>query len=394
MRPNFDITKPRSSRFIPLMLLAASAIFAEQVEANSSPNIWGWAPKVVTAGEWYEFTPKAGDPDGDPLSFSIKNKPGWAWFDAQTGRFRGTPPAAGTYGNIVISVSDGRVSDSLPAFTITVEAGDNSPPNIWGWAPRVVPAWQWYEFTPKAGDPDGDPLSFSIKNKPAWAWFDNKTGRFRGTPPAAGTYGNIVISVSDGKASTSLPAFTITAEAGDNSSPKIWGTPQKVVTAGTWYEFTPQASDPDGDPLSFSIKNKPSWAWFNTDTGRFRGTPKAGDVASYGNIVISVSDGQASASLSSFSITVEAISTGSATLSWTPPTENTDGTALTDLAGYRIYWGKTAGNYPNSVSINNPGITTYVVENLASGSYTFVATSFNADGVESGYSAPATKTVQ
>lgn len=74
--------------------------------------------------------------------------------------------------------------------------------------------------------------------------------------------------------------------------------------------------------------------------------------------------------------------------------ENTDGTALTDLAGYRIYWGQTAGNYPNSVSINNPGITTYVIENLASGSYTFVATSFNTDGVESGYSAPATKTVQ
>ncbi|MEX2257626.1 MAG: fibronectin type III domain-containing protein, partial [Woeseia sp.] len=127
-------------------------------------------------------------------------------------------------------------------------------------------------------------------------------------------------------------------------------------------------------------------------TGRFRGTPPAAGI--YGNIVISVSDGQASASLSPFSITVEGHSMGSATLSWTPPMENTDGTALTDLAGYRIYWGQTAGNYPNSVSINNPGITTYVIENLASGSYTFVATSFNTDGVESGYSAPATKTVQ
>ncbi len=221
-----------------------------------------------------------------------------------------------------------------------------------------------------------------------------KTGRFRGTPPAAGTYGEIVISVSDGQTSASLPGFTITAEATDNSSPTIWGNPPTVVTAERWYEFTPQANDPDGDSLSFSITNKPDWAWFDQQTGRFRGTPGAGDVATYDNIVISVSDGQASASLSSFSITIEAISTGSATLSWTPPTENTDGTALTDLAGYRIYWGTTVGSYPNSLTIDNPGITTYVVENLAPGSYAFVATSINADGVESGYSAPATRSVQ
>ncbi|HSG66615.1 MAG TPA: hypothetical protein VLD39_16525, partial [Gammaproteobacteria bacterium] len=62
--------------------------------------------------------------------------------------------------------------------------------------------------------------------------------------------------------------------------------------------------------------------------------------------------------------------------------------------GYRIYWGTTAGSYPNSVTIDNPGLTTYVVENLVPGTYVFVATSFNASGVESAYSGAATKTVQ
>ncbi len=83
----------------------------------------------------------------------------------------------------------------------------------------------------------------------------------------------------------------------------------------------------------------------------------------------------------------------STTLSWTPPTENDDGTALTDLDGYRIYWGTTPGNYPNSVTIGNEGTTTYVVDNLAPGTYEFVATSFNASGVESVYSNPTTKVV-
>ena len=91
---------------------------------------------------------------------------------------------------------------------------------------------------------------------------------------------------------------------------------------------------------------------------------------------------------------MNAIGLGSATLTWQPPTQNEDGTALTDLAGYNIYWGTTPGNYPNSVTIDNESVTTYVVENLAPGTYEFVATSFNTAGVESRYSQPATRTVQ
>jgi hypothetical protein len=85
--------------------------------------------------------------------------------------------------------------------------------------------------------------------------------------------------------------------------------------------------------------------------------------------------------------------TGSVTLNWTAPTENEDGSALTDLAGYKIYWGTTSGSYPNSVTINDKDATTSVVDNLSSGTYEFVATSFNTSGVESRYSAPATKVV-
>ena len=99
------------------------------------------------------------------------------------------------------------------------------------------------------------------------------------------------------------------------------------------------------------------------------------------------------AALSPFTITVNPVTLGSVTLSWTPPTENEDGTVLTDLAGYRLYWGTTPGVYTDSLTINNPGLTTYVVENLPPGTYEFVATSFNAAGTESIYSNAATKVV-
>ena len=81
------------------------------------------------------------------------------------------------------------------------------------------------------------------------------------------------------------------------------------------------------------------------------------------------------------------------TLSWTPPTENSDGTALTNLAGYNIYYGTQQANYPNWIRIDNPSISTYLVENLVPDTYYLVVTSFNSMGIESTYSGVAVKTV-
>ncbi len=180
---------------------------------------------------------------------------------------------------------------------------------------------------------------------------------------------------------------------GTNRPPAIVGTPPAVVTVNTAYDFTPVASDVDNNPLSFSIAGLPTWATFNSTSGRISGTPGDAHVANYSEIVITVSDGTASAGLGPFSIAVNAIGLGAATLNWQPPTQNEDGTALMDLAGYRLYWGPP-GNRSNSVTINNPGLTRYVVDNLAPGTYEFVATAFNAAGIESQYSNSAMKTVQ
>jgi hypothetical protein len=181
-----------------------------------------------------------------------------------------------------------------------------------------------------------------------------------------------------------------------NNPPTIGGSPAISVEEGANYSFTPSASDPDGNTLTFTIVGRPDWASFNTSTGALTGVPDAADVGMYEGISISVTDGVDTVSLAVFSIEVMATnsSTGSVTLSWTAPTENEDGSPLVDLSGYRIYWGTTPGNYPNSLTIDDTGLTTYVIDNLAPGAYEFVATSFNAAGVESDYSNAVTKTVQ
>ncbi|HEX9878392.1 MAG TPA: putative Ig domain-containing protein [Gammaproteobacteria bacterium] len=180
---------------------------------------------------------------------------------------------------------------------------------------------------------------------------------------------------------------------GGNTPPQISGTPASQVMQGTAYQFQPSASDADGDLLLYTIVNRPSWATFNIVTGVLSGMPTAADVGTYSNIRISVSDGRDSTQLQAFSVTVQAVALGTATLSWAAPTENTDGGPLLDLAGYRIHWGQSSGNYSQTVDVMNPGITTYVVDNLTGGTYYFVATAIRAGGLESAFSNEASKTI-
>jgi hypothetical protein len=362
--------------------------------ANRAPVISGSPATTGREGIAWSFQPTASDPDGNALSFSIANRPAWATFNAGTGRLSGTPPAgsAGTYSGIVVSVSDGAASASLPAFSIAVAA--NRAPVIGGTPAATVTAGQAYSFTPTASDPDGNALGFSIVNRPAWATFNTGTGRLSGTPTQAqaAQYVDIRITVSDGMASATLPAFTITVETG-NRAPTISGSPATSIVEGQAYSFTPTASDADGDTLSFTITNRPSWATFNTSTGRLSGTPGAGTVGTYSNIQIRVSDGTVEAALPAFSITVQQAANGSATLSWNAPTTRTDGSPLTNLAGYRLRYGNSSGNYPNTITISNPGLTSYVVNNLASGTWFFVLAAYDSGGLESSNTNPVSKTI-
>ncbi|MEM6818383.1 MAG: hypothetical protein AAF578_06300 [Pseudomonadota bacterium] len=74
---------------------------------------------------------------------------------------------------------------------------------------------------------------------------------------------------------------------------------------------------------------------------------------------------------------------GNIEVAWTPPTTKVDGTALTDLAGYRFYLGRQSGRYSQIVSFNNPGLSRVVLENLQGGTWYVAMTSMRRNGVES-----------
>ncbi|HEV2269441.1 MAG TPA: fibronectin type III domain-containing protein [Steroidobacteraceae bacterium] len=119
------------------------------------------------------------------------------------------------------------------------------------------------------------------------------------------------------------------------------------------------------------------------------GGAPAGSAATAQNNPSSASSLPAASSANS----LPAASSAAVTLNWTPPTENTDGTALTNLSGYDIHYGTASGNYTQSISVANAGIATYVVDNLTPGKYYFSVAAVNSDGTESPLSAEVTASV-
>jgi hypothetical protein len=285
-------------------------------------------------------------------------------------------------------------------FAGTVASASTLTPTISGTPPTSVLGWHTYSFTPTAKGPSGYTLTFSISGKPSWASFSTTTGTLSGMPETAnvGSSSTVVISVSDGAAEASLAPFTL--KVLPNVTPTISGTPPTTATVGTAYTFTPKASEPDGDPLSFSVMNKPTWASFSIASGTISGTPTAANVGSYSDIVISVSTGHASASLAPFSITVKASgsgtgsgSSGTATLTWTAPTTNTNGSALTDLAGYHIYYGNSPSSMTTTITVANPGATSYTISNLAAGTWYFSVNAYTTSGADSALSNTGSKSI-
>ena len=253
-----------------------------------------------------------------------------------------------------------------------------------------------YYFRPVAYDSVASRLHYIIYNKPKWAQFDTNTGLLSGRPNSeeVGEYSNVRIRLIDWYGHSDLVFSIAVLPQSKNTPPTISGHSVASVPVGMAYNFTPAATDAEHNPLTFSIQNKPSWAQFNTATGALTGTPAAANVGAYANVQISVSDGKASVSLPAFTVTVDQIATRNVTLDWTPPTENSDGSALTDLAGYRIHYGASRDSLTQTANITNPGLTSYVIDQLTAGTWYFDVGAYSKSGVESSASGVVSTIVQ
>ena len=386
-------------------------------------TISGTPPSSVKVGSTYTFTPTASGTAGHPVTYAITNMPSWGHFSTMTGTLTGKPTAAnvGTSGAIAIQavtgVASGLAWSSLKPFTVQVLAAGATTPaktpsssqpfTISGTPASSVKAGSTYTFTPTASGTAGHPVTYSITNMPSWGHFSTMTGTLTGKPTSAnvGTSGAIAIQavtgVAKGLAWSSLKPFTVQVLASGSTTPpttatvSISGTPSTSVTAGSKYSFQPTAKDSAGKALSYSVQHAPSWASFSIASGQLSGTPTSSQTGVYSGIIVSASDGTASSSLPAFAITVNAVAaaTGSARLDWVDPTQNTDGSPLTNMAGVNIHYGNSPSSLSHVVQVSGIGLSSYTISNLAAGTWYFGAAAYTTTGIEGVMSKIGSKTI-
>ena len=199
---------------------------------------------------------------------------------------------------------------------------------------------------------------------------------------------------SEVASSGSTPAANAPVTASETKV-SLQGTPPASAVVGSSYTFQPTASV-SGTGVTFNIQGQPGWMNFNPTTGAVSGTPVAGDEGQTAGITITVSDGGSSASIGPFTVSVQppvVAAPGSAALSWTAPTSNEDGSPITGLAGYHVYYGTDPGNFGSTVDVAGAASTVYTVTNLAAGTYYFAVAAYDSNGVESPMSNVGNKTI-
>lgn len=276
------------------------------VVVNSVPTILGTPATNVAQGTLYNFMPIAADADGNSLVFDITNRPSWAGFNTATGALSGTPSNAdvGMTTAIVISVSDGVLSASLPAFNLTV-TNVNDAPTISSTAMTAATQDAAYSYSLTAIDSDvGDVLTLSAVTKPSWLSFNSVTGLLSGAPSNADVGGHaVLLRVTDTDGLTADQSFSITV-TNSNDAPTITSTATMAAVQDAVYSYTFAATDVDvDDVLTFSAVTIPSWLSFNAATGLLSGTPGNADVGSHA-VTLRVTDTDGLTAEQSFSITV------------------------------------------------------------------------------------------
>jgi hypothetical protein len=273
----------------------------------------------------------------------------------------------------------------LSMMALPARAGEiritGTPPN--------ATAGKSYYWVPTVTGGNHATMTFSYVNAPSWSGKYRGSGAIIGTPTQSGVYSNIQIEAWDGENFGASAPFTITVTGGtapptSSTQLKISGTPEETIEVGQAYYFAPTVVAPAGANLTYSVKNKPSWATLKSSSGALTGTPTApGETSS---IILSVSDGAQSASLPAFSITADpaaASSNGTATLSWSAPTANTNGSPLTNLAGYVVRYGTSSSNLNSQVSVTTNQVE---IESLSAGVWYFAVAAVNSLNVEGEFS--------
>jgi RHS repeat-associated protein len=268
-----------------------------------SGTILGSIP--VTINNNYFYLAQAVDPDNDTLTYSLRQAPTGATIDANTGRIHWQPAQGGDY-QFSIEVDDGRGGRSTQDYIVTVKTGQpNTAPTITSTAVTTTAIGRPYTYAVQATDPDDDTLAYYLSEAPEGLTIDRTTGVISWTPTQT-QLGNqsVNLRVLDGRGGEANQSFTLAVTPDvNNQAPVIQTTPVTQVIAGEVYRYNVNATDGNGDPITFDLPLKPEGMTIDATTGSILWQPTAAQVGNH-TIVLRARDGYGGLDLQAFDITV------------------------------------------------------------------------------------------
>jgi RHS repeat-associated protein len=272
---------------------------------NVPPVITSVPPTQAYAGQGYSYAVQAIEPEHEPLTFSLPAAPARMTIDA-AGVIRWTPGTADVGSTTVtLRVDDGQGGVAKQTYTLVAGAvAPNPPPVITSAAPLQATAGQTYRYTVEASDPDGDPLHFALRSFPAGMTIDAPSGFLQWTPTAAQVGANgVSVAALDPADGAGRQDFTIAVIAADQP-PAITSSPVTTVTAGLVYHYDVQASDLDGDTLTYALSG--DTRGLSADSlGRISGPTGSADVG-VRHLVVTVADSHGTSVTQPYDLTITA----------------------------------------------------------------------------------------
>ena len=251
---------------------------------NPPPVLQAIGDKSVDENVALTFTVNATDPNSEPITYLVQSLPSGATLDSQTGDFSWTPSytQAGSY-QVRFIASDDNSNDS-ETITITV-SNVNRPPVLGAISDPSVDENDLLNISVSATDPDGQALTYSVSGLPNGAVFASQTFTWTPSYDQAGTFA-VTFTADDGQGQDSQ-VVTITV-INVNRAPVFTAINNKSIWSDDPLTFTIDATDPDGDAVTYSANTVPSGATFITET--FDWTPTAAQIGTY-DVTFYASDG-------------------------------------------------------------------------------------------------------
>ena len=298
-----DVHDDRTNASVQQMTRNVLTSFTTAV-GDAPPTIIPTPVTNATVGVAYTYAVKASDPNCDALTYSLTQFPAGMSISATSGVIAWTP-TAGQIGSHPVTV---RVTDSNPSpatLSFIVNVSTNSPPFVTSTPVVAAIEGAAYRYDVEADDENVNALTYALPEGPVGMSIDPATGLIDWTPSAIQTGSRAVtVRVTDVQGLFAEQSFNIMVAVA-NRVPQIISTPVISATAGTDYVYDVNATDANGDTLTYTLTQQPAGMAINPTTGLIAWTPTAIQAGNHA-VTVRVSDPAGLFATQSLTVTVAA----------------------------------------------------------------------------------------